>query len=77
MLGSLVSGLSSGNPVITAIEGGLVGSLGSKFGLSPAVTGAISASLPGLLRKFAHKANDPNDESVTPDSIQKSLDIFR
>jgi hypothetical protein len=73
LLSQLSGSLQSGNPVTTAIEGGLVGSLGSKFGLSPAITGAIGAALPGLLSKFAHKANDPNDSSITPDSISNSL----
>lgn len=44
-------------------------SLGSKFDQPPAATGAIAAALPGLLQKFAHKASDPNDHSITPDSI--------
>lgn len=69
LLSKLQDGLTSGNPVVNAIEGGLVGSLTSKFGLPPAATGAIAAALPGLLQKFAHKANDPNDSSVTHDGI--------
>lgn len=73
LLSQLQSGLTSGSPVVNAIEGGLAGTLGSKFGLPPAITGAIAASLPGLLQKFAHKANDPNDPSITPDSISKSV----
>jgi hypothetical protein len=73
LLSMLQGGASSGNPITGAIEGGLVGSLGSKFGLPPAATGAIAAALPGLLQKFAHKANDPNDSSITPDSITQSL----
>lgn len=73
LLSSLAGGLSSSSPVTNAIEGGLVASLGSKFGLPPAATGAIAAALPGLLQKFAHKANDPNDNSITPDSISKSV----
>jgi hypothetical protein len=47
--------LSSGNLLTSSVSGGLIGSLGSKFGLSPAITGAIAASLPGLLQKFAHR----------------------
>ena len=70
---SMLQGGSSGSPITNAIEGGLVGSLGSKFGLPPAATGAIAAALPGLLQKFAHKANDPDDASITPDSITSSL----
>src|SRR5215210_425300 len=73
LLSMLQGGMSSGNPLTGAIEGGLVSSLGSKFGLPPMATGAIAAALPGLLQKFAHKANDPNDSSITPESITKSL----
>jgi uncharacterized protein YidB (DUF937 family) len=73
LLASLENGVSSGSPITSAIEGGLVASLGSKFGLPPVATGAIAAALPGMLQKFAHKANDPNDSSITPDSITKSL----
>jgi uncharacterized protein YidB (DUF937 family) len=73
LLASLQSGMLSGSPVTNAIEGGLVSSLASKFGLPPAATGAIAAALPGLLQKFAHKATDPNDPSITTDSITKSL----
>src|SRR5689334_13499879 len=73
LLSMLQSGMASGSPVVNAIEGGLVGSLSSKFGLSPMVSGAIAAALPGLLQKFAHKANDPNDNSISKDSITKSL----
>jgi len=73
LLSMLQGGVAAGSPVTSAIEGGLAGSLGSKFGLPPAATGAIAAALPGLLQKFAHKANDPNDNSLTPDSITNSL----
>ena len=73
LLSQLQNGLTSGSPVTNAIEGGVVSSLASKFGLSPAITGAIAASLPALLQKFAHKANDPNDSSITPDSISSGL----
>ena len=73
LLSQLSGSLTSGNPVTGAIEGGLVGSLGSRFGLSPAVTGAIAAALPGILKKFANKANDPNDNSITMDSLTNSF----
>jgi len=73
LLSKLQSTLTSGSPVVGAIEGGLVGSLFSKFGLSPMVTGAIAGALPGLLQKFVHKANDPNDSSITKESIDQSL----
>ncbi len=73
LLSMLQGGVSSGNPITSAIEGGLASSLGSKFGLPPAVTGMIAAALPGILQKFAHKAADPNDSSITTDSITSSL----
>jgi hypothetical protein len=72
LLSSLEGSLTSGNPVSSAIEGGLVSSLASKFGLPPSITGAISGALPGLLQKFAHKANDPNDSSITPQSLESA-----
>ena len=65
LLSKLQNAATSGSPVVNAIEGGVVSSLASKFGLPPAVTGAIAASLPGILQKVAHKANDPNDPSIT------------
>jgi hypothetical protein len=73
LLSMLKGSIASGSPVVNAIEGGLVGSLGNKFGLSPMVTGAIAGALPGLLQKFVHKANDPNDSSITTDTIDKSM----
>jgi len=72
LLASLEGGLTSGNPISSAIEGGLVSSLASKFGLPPSITGAISGALPGLLQKFAHKANDPNDPSITPQNLESA-----
>jgi uncharacterized protein YidB (DUF937 family) len=70
---SSLAGAGSNSPVSSAITGGLVGSLTSKFGLPPAATGAIAAAIPGILQKLAHKTNDPNDNSLTPDSIMGSL----
>lgn len=55
LLSKLEGSMASGTPLVSAIEGGLVGSLASKFGLSPMITGAIAGALPGLLQKFAAK----------------------
>ncbi|HEY5370228.1 MAG TPA: hypothetical protein VIJ75_14690 [Hanamia sp.] len=55
MLGKLESSMASGGSITSAIEGGLVSSLTTKFGLPPSVTGAIAGALPGLLQKFAQK----------------------
>jgi hypothetical protein len=59
-LGGLLSGLensiAAGGPLVNAIEGGLLSSLTSKFGLPPSITGAISGALPGIMQKFANNA---------------------
>ena len=73
IISMLQSGMASGSPVASAIEGGVVSSLASKFGLPPSVTGAIAGALPGILQKFAHKAADPNDQSITMDGLKNSL----
>ncbi|WP_181304202.1 DUF937 domain-containing protein [Rufibacter sp. XAAS-G3-1] len=73
LMAMLQGGMSSGSPVTSAIVGSVVSSLGSKFGLPPAATGAIAAALPGLLQSFAHKATDPNDHSITPNTITQTL----
>ena len=73
LLSMLQNSLTSGSPVVHAIEGGLVGGLLGRFGLSPTIAGAVTAALPGLLQKFVHKANDPNDQSITKESIDQSL----
>jgi len=44
--------MAAGGTVTNAIEGGLVGSLASKFGLSPMITGAIAGALPGIIQKY-------------------------
>ena len=53
ILNSLENAIASGGTATSAIEGSLVSSLASKFGLPPSITGAISGALPGLLQKFA------------------------
>lgn len=73
LLSQLQNAATSGSPVVNAIEGGIVGSLAGKFKLSPAVTGAIAAALPSLLQKLAHKANDPNDPSITHNGLGDML----
>jgi hypothetical protein len=73
LLTQLSGAINSGSLVTKAIQGGVVGALGSKLGLPPAATGAIAAALPGLLQKFANKANDPNDYSITHEGLAKSL----
>jgi hypothetical protein len=59
ILSQFENSLGSGNILTSAVSGGLVSSLASKFGLPPAITGAIAASLPGLMQKFMHKSEEP------------------
>lgn len=73
LLSSLQNSVASGGTLTSSIEGGLVSSLTSKLGLPPSITGAIAGALPGILQKFANKANDPNDSSITTDTIKNSL----
>src|SRR5664279_1629372 len=63
ILSQLENSLASGGLATSAITGGLVGSLASKFGLSPAITGAIAASLPGLIKKFENRNSPVNEKS--------------
>jgi hypothetical protein len=63
LLSQLESSLASGNLATSAITGGLVGSLAGKFGLPPAITGAIAASLPGLLHKFENRNAAPSEKA--------------
>src|SRR4051794_9330185 len=73
LMSMLQGAVTSGSPVTNAIEGGLVSSLASKFGLPPMATGAIAGALPGLLQKFAHKVNGPNDNSISKEEVTKSF----
>ena len=72
-LPALTGSLTSGSPNTGAVSGGLVATLGSKFCLSPMVTGEIAGALLGLLQKFSHKVSDPNDDGITPETINNSL----
>lgn len=58
MLSKLEGNIAAGGTVTNAIEGGLVNSLTTKFGLPPSVTGAIAGALPGLLQKYMNKKNE-------------------
>jgi hypothetical protein len=66
ILSQLENSLTSGNILTSAVAGGLVGSLGRRFGLSSAVTGAIAASIPGLVEKYMQHKNSETPTAVTP-----------
>jgi hypothetical protein len=59
ILSQVEHSLASGGIATSAITGGLVGSLASKFGLPPLITGAIAAALPSLMQKYMHKDAEP------------------
>lgn len=60
ILSKLENNIAAGGTVTNAIEGGLVNSLTTKFGLPPSVTGAIAGALPGILQKYMNKQkNNP------------------
>jgi hypothetical protein len=58
ILSQIENSLASGGLATSAITGGLVGSLASKFGLPPMITGAIAAALPGLIKKYENSKNN-------------------
>ena len=60
ILSMLENSIAGGGSVVNAIEGSLINSLASKFGLPPSITGAIAGALPGILQKFANKQIQPN-----------------
>ena len=64
ILSQLEHNLASGSIPTSAISGALVGGLASKFGMSPLITGAIAAALPGLMQKFMEK--NKTEPAVAP-----------
>ena len=73
LLSMLENAISKANPLSDAMQGGLLNTLASKFNLPPSAIGAIAGALPGLLQKFAHKASDPDDKSITLDDISRAI----
>ena len=64
MVSNFENSLGSGNILTSAISGGLVASLASKFGLPASITGAIAASLPGIMQKMARRNMLANNAGV-------------
>ena len=73
LLANLSDGLDPGNATVSSIQAGLATSLNDKFGLSPTAIAAITDAIPGLLQKFADKAADPADESISAHDVMKSI----
>lgn len=62
------------SPVAQNIQGGFAKNLMQKFGLDAGKAESIAASLiPGVLQKFIHKTNDPNDKSFDLTNILGNL----
>ena len=70
--GGMLSMLSGGLD-INSITAGLAEKLGNKFGLSPMVTGAIVAALPGLIKKFTSKGADDGASGNGLDALTGGL----
>lgn len=72
---SMLTGNSQNSGVVSqAVSGGLIDKLTSKFGMSGGVASSLAASvIPGVIQKFFHKASDPNDSSVDPQSVLNHL----
>ncbi len=72
MFGGNASGASQ--EISSSISGGLLNNLANKFGLPQGAISAIAGSvLPGILQKFITKTNDPDDLSITPESVLNQL----
>ena len=56
LLSQFTGGQANRSLATSAISGGLISTLANKFGLSPAVTGAIAAALPAILQKFSEQS---------------------
>jgi hypothetical protein len=65
LLSMLEGSMASGGPLVNAIEGGLVGSLGSKFGLSPMVTGLLPVLYLVCFKNLHNVKSPANNSTVT------------
>ena len=65
---------AAASPVSQGIQGNLVQSLMSRFGIdNPAATGIASSLIPTVVQQFVHKTNDPNDSSFDIQSIVNNI----
>lgn len=68
------SGNAADHPVTQNIVGNIASSLSQKFGLSQGVASSLTSSIiPMVMSKMSGKANDPNDSSLSLDSIKNML----
>ncbi len=65
---------AANSPVSQGIQGNLIQSLMSRFGIDQSQAGGIASSLiPVVLQQFVHKTNDPNDSSFDLQGIVNNL----
>lgn len=68
------SGGDASHPVASKISANTVTDLMKKFGIdNAAATNIVSTMLPSVLKSFANKTNDPNDNSFDLNDITKFL----
>ena len=71
---SLFSGESGGSNIVSGLQSSVVNALSEKLGLNKDVANSIaSAVIPAIMSLFSQKANDPNDEAFTIESLIGAL----
>lgn len=71
---SLFSGEAGGSNIVSGLQNSVVNALSEKLGLNKDIANSIaSAVIPAIMSLFSQKANDPNDESFTIESLIEAL----
>lgn len=74
VLSMFTGGNAAASPIAQNIQSGFIQNLMDKFGLDSGQAGGIATNLlPSVLNQFAHKTNDPNDNSFDLQNIMQSL----
>ncbi len=71
---SMFSGESGGANIVSSLQSSVVNALSEKLGLNKDIANSIaSAVIPAIMSLFSQKANDPNDEGFTVESLIGAL----
>lgn len=71
---SLFSGEAGGSNIVSGLQNSVVNALSEKLGLNKDIANSIAlAVIPAIMSLFSQKANDPNDESFTIESLIGAL----
>lgn len=71
---SMFSGESGGGNIVSSLQSSVVNALTEKLGLNKDIANSIaSAVIPAIMSLFSQKANDPNDEGFTVESLIGAL----